>query len=338
MLSLTYNGIETIHFETFVSLSALTSLDLRGNQLRTLPRNPFSSLKHLMSVQLNTSSLVCDCQLSWLPGWLKSITFNATSSMIVSCNYPASLRDRPVASLMNKDFSCKSSPRPEISQSPEDQIVLHGEDVSLACVAQAGTEGDQPKFMWRKNNQLVVDFQLETLESVIGGDGEGGTRHNVTSLLHMHNVTDEDSGEYQCVVRNHYGATYSERANIQVHVFPYFIKTPSSVVVKMGEVAKLECVAAGSPTPQISLWKDGGDDFPAARERRIHVFSNESIFFIKPVQPHDEGQYSCKATNAAGTASANASVTVRQIPEFTKPLQDEVARLGDNALLECQVK
>nr|XP_053641071.1 leucine-rich repeats and immunoglobulin-like domains protein 3 [Cherax quadricarinatus] len=334
-LSLAYNVIETVHVETFVPLVSLTSLDLRGNQLRTLPHNPFLGLKHLNSAQLNTSSLVCDCHLLWLPGWLSSITFNASSSITISCNYPPGLRDRPISSLLSTDFSCESSPRPIISQSPKDQIVLHGANVTLTCVAQAGTDGDQPKFMWRKDNQLLVDFEPEIRISVVGGDGEGGTIHNVTSLLHLHNVSDQDRGEYQCFVRNHYGASYSQCANIQVHVFPYFTKTPTSVAVRMGEVAKLECVAKGSPTPEISLLKDGGDDFPAARERRIHVFSNETIFFIKPVQPHDEGQYTCKATNAAGTASAHASVTVRQIPEFIKPLQDEVARLGDNALLEC---
>ncbi|XP_045606959.2 leucine-rich repeats and immunoglobulin-like domains protein 3 [Procambarus clarkii] len=335
-LSLAYNGIETVHVDTFVSLVALMSLDLRGNQLRSLPHNPFSGLKHLTYVQLNTSSLVCDCHLSWLPEWMAAITFNSSSSMIASCNYPPALIDRPVSSLSDSDFSCESSPRPIISQSPKDQIVLHGANVTLTCVAQAGAAGSQPKFMWRKDNQLLVDLQPETLISVIGGDGEGGAIHNVTSLLHLHNVSDQDRGEYQCFVRNHFGASYSKRANIQVHVFPYFTKTPTSVAVRMGEVAKLECVAKGYPTPDISLLKDGGDDFPAARERRIHVFSNETIFFIKPVQPHDEGQYTCKATNAAGTASTHASVTVRQIPEFIKPLQDEVARLGDNALLECQ--
>ncbi|KAG7155884.1 Leucine-rich repeats and immunoglobulin-like domains protein 3-like 1 [Homarus americanus] len=313
-LSLAYNGIETVHVETFVPLMSLASLDLRGNQLRTLPNNPFARLKHLTSVHLNTSSLVCDCHLSWLPGWLSAVTFNASSSMIISCNYPTSLRDRPVSSLLSTDFSCESSPRPIISQSPKDQIVLHGANVTLACVAQAGAEGDQPKFMWRKNNQLLVDLQPETHISVIGGDGEGGARHNVTSLLHLRNVSDEDSGEYQCVVRNHFGASYSQRANIRVHVFPYFTKTPTSVAVRMGEVAKLECDARGSPTPEISLLKDGGEDFPAARERRIHVFSNETIFFIKPVQPHDEGQYTCKASNAAGTASAHASVTGTGLP------------------------
>ncbi|KAK4311617.1 hypothetical protein Pmani_016904 [Petrolisthes manimaculis] len=341
-LSLAYNSIETIHAETFVPMSSLTTLDLLGNQLRTLPHNPFSTLLHLTTLHLNTSSLVCDCHLAWLPAWLTSFTHNSSNSpasstsLTVSCNYPTSLRERQVSSLHTSEFSCISSPRPEIRQSPKDQIVLHGTNVTLACVAQAGQAGDQPKFMWRKNNQLLVDFKMETLVSVIGGDGEGGAMHNVTSLLHLQNVTEADSGEFQCVVRNHFGASYSERANIQVHIFPYFTKTPSSVGVRAGEVARLECVASGSPAPEISLLKDGGDDFPAARERRIHVLKNETIFFIKPVRPHDEGRYTCRATNAAGTATAHATVSVRQIPEFTKPPKDEIATLGDNAVLECQ--
>lgn len=335
-LSLAYNGIETIHAETFTPLRELSSLDMRGNQIRTIPHNPFIGLNRLTSVQLNTSSLVCDCHLSWLPGWLSSLSFN-NSSIIASCSYPNRLRDRPVATISSRDFACESSPRPIISQSPKDQIALRGANVTLACVAEFGSEGDQPKFMWRKNNQLLVNVQLETLVSVVGGDGEGGAKHNVTSLLHLQNVSDEDTGEYQCVVRNHFGASYSQRANIQVHVFPYFTKRPASVEVRIGEVARLECAAEGSPTPEISLVKDGLD-FPAARERRIHVYNNETIFFIKPVKSDDEGQYTCNAKNAAGVASSHASLTVRQTPKFTKSLQDRVAILGDDAVLECQVR
>lgn len=333
-LSLAYNGIETIHAETFTPLRELSSLDMRGNQIRTLPHNPFIGLNRLTSVQLNTSSLVCDYHLSWLPGWLSSLSFN-NSSIIASCSYPNRLRDRPVATISSRDFARESSPRPIISQSPKDQIALRGANVTLACVAEFGSEGDQPKFMWRKNSQLLVNFQLETLVSVVGGDGEGGAKHNVTSLLHLQNVSDEDTGEYQCVVRNHFGASYSQRANMQVHVFPYFTKRPASVEVRIGDVARLECAAEGSPTPEISLVKDG-IDFPAARERRIHVYNNETIFFIKPVKSDDEGQYTCIAKNAAGVASSHASLTVRETPKFTKGLKDRVARLGDNAVLECQ--
>lgn len=334
-LSLAYNGIETVHVETFAPLESLTSLDLRGNQLRMIPLNPFSRLKRLSTIHMNTSNLVCDCELSWFPGWISGVNFNS-STLRALCSYPPSLKDRPVAFLPSSEFSCESSPRPIISQFPKDFIALRGDNVTLACVAQASTEGDQPRFFWRKDNELLVNFDIETRVSVIGGDGKGGAIHNVTSLLKLPNVTDEDSGSYQCVVRNHFGASYSRRAKVQVHVFPYFTKKPASVAVPVGGVAKLDCAVAGSPAPNMSLLKDGGDDFPAARERRLHAYPNENTYFIKPVEPHDQGQYTCKATNEAGTATANASIIVRQTPKFTKPLQDRVARVGESIVLECQ--
>ena len=336
-LSLSHNNIETIHVETLRPMTSLSSLDLTGNQLRTLPHNPFMGLMHLTSVALNTSSLVCDCHLTWLPSWLASITSNSSTAPVstVKCNYPPSLKGRRVTSLIGTDFSCDASPRPIISHSPVDRVVLHGTNVTLACVAHAGASDFQAKFLWRKDSQLLVDFPITTTEQVV--TVEGRVLHNITSHLLLTNVSERDSGEYQCVVRNDFGASYSRRAHIQVHIYPYFTKRPASVAVRIGEAAKLECAASGSPAPEISLLKDGGEDFPAARERRIHVLSNETLFFIKPVAPHDEGVYTCRATNPAGTASAHVTLTVQQIPKFTKRPKDEVVTLGHNTVLECRV-
>ena len=60
-------------------------------------------------------------------------------------------------------------------------------------------------------------------------DGKG---REVTSELHLHNMTYEDAGKYQCVVKNKFGTTYSERANITVYVYPTFVVTPEDVIVK----------------------------------------------------------------------------------------------------------
>ncbi|XP_073906829.1 leucine-rich repeats and immunoglobulin-like domains protein 1 isoform X3 [Castor canadensis] len=42
------------------------------------------------------------------------------------------------------------------------------------------------------------------------------------------------------------------------------------LTIHSGSMARLECAAKGHPAPQISWEKDGGTDFPAARERRMH--------------------------------------------------------------------
>lgn len=91
---------------------------------------------------------------------------------------------------------------------------------------------------------------------------------------------------------------------------PTFVKTPGDNTIRTGNTAKLECAAEGHPTPEIAWQKDGGTDFPAARERRMHVMPDDDVFFITDVKLEDMGVYSCTAKNTAGTVSANASLTV----------------------------
>lgn len=109
---------------------------------------------------------------------------------------------------------------------------------------------------------------------------------------------------------------WNRRARSQLHfgcpstVLPSFIKMPRDSTIRTGHTARLECAAEGHPTPQIAWQKDGGTDFPAARERRMHVMPDDDVFFIMDVKPEDMGLYSCTARNTAGTVSANATLTV----------------------------
>lgn len=82
------------------------------------------------------------------------------------------------------------------------------------------------------------------------------------------------------------------------------------LTVRVGATARLECAATGHPAPQIAWQKDGGTDFPAARERRMHVMPSDAVFFIVKVKTEDIGVYSCTAQNTAGAISANATLTV----------------------------
>jgi len=93
-------------------------------------------------------------------------------------------------------------------------------------------------------------------------------------------------------------------------VYPTFIKTPVNVVVKAGTTARLDCAASGHPIPEIALQKDGGDDFPAARERRMHILPSDEMFFILDVKMEDQGVYTCMAKNVVGVIAANATLLV----------------------------
>ena len=103
----------------------------------------------------------------------------------------------------------------------------------------------------------------------------------------------------------------TNQPNVYFLEMPSFIKTPVNVSVRAGRTAKLPCDAVGLPTPQVSYQKDGGDDFPAARQRRLHVMMpRDDVFFIVNVKSEDQGVYSCTASNEAGTIRANATLTV----------------------------
>lgn len=93
-------------------------------------------------------------------------------------------------------------------------------------------------------------------------------------------------------------------------MLPSFTKIPYDIAIRTGTTARLECAATGHPNPQIAWQKDGGTDFPAARERRMHVMPDDDVFFITDVKVDDMGVYSCTAQNSAGSVSANATLTV----------------------------
>lgn len=93
-------------------------------------------------------------------------------------------------------------------------------------------------------------------------------------------------------------------------VLPSFLKKPRDNTIRAGTTARLECAAEGHPVPEIAWQKDGGTDFPAARERRMLVMPEDDVFFITDVKIEDMGVYSCTAQNSAGSVSANATLTV----------------------------
>ena len=66
--------------------------------------------------------------------------------------------------------------------------------------------------VWKKDNLVYKGSQVVTLAR----SPDGRTSH-MTSELVLQNITDYDSGRYQCVVSNDFGSTYSSRAKITVH-------------------------------------------------------------------------------------------------------------------------
>uniref|UniRef100_A0A8B9VHI8 Leucine rich repeats and immunoglobulin like domains 3 n=1 Tax=Anas zonorhyncha TaxID=75864 RepID=A0A8B9VHI8_9AVES len=323
------NRIRSITKKAFSGLDALEHLDLSNNAIMSVQGNAFSQMKKLKELHLNTSSLLCDCQLKWLPQWLSENNFQ--SFVNASCAHPQLLKGRSIFAVSLDGFVCDDFPKPQITVQPETQSAIKGSNLSFVC--SAASSSDSPMtFAWKKDNELLHDAEMENYAHL---RAQGGEVMEYTTILRLRNVEFSNEGKYQCVISNHFGSSYSVKAKLTVNMLPSFTKIPMDLTIRAGAMARLECAAVGHPVPQIAWQKDGGTDFPAARKRRMHVMPEDDVFFIVDVKIEDTGVYSCTAQNTAGSISANATLTVLETPSFLRPLLDRTVTKGETAVLQC---
>ncbi|XP_044303316.1 leucine-rich repeats and immunoglobulin-like domains protein 2 isoform X1 [Varanus komodoensis] len=322
------NQIKSVTKKAFAGLQALEYLDLKNNAIMSIQEGAFSQ-PLLKNLGINTSSLLCDCQLKWLRHWF--MHSHLKDSVSVICAHPEWLAGQSILNVNLEDFVCDNFPKPQIRAHPETTIALRGTNVTLTC--KAVSSSDLPmSTTWRKDSEILYDADIENFVRYQQQDGEV---LEYTTVLHVFNVNFTDEGKYQCIISNHFGSNYSNKAKLTVNELPSFVKTPMDLTIRTRAMAKLECAAEGHPPPQISWQKDGGTDFPAARERRMHVMPEDDVFFIANVKIEDMGIYSCMAQNVAGGISANATLTVLETPSFVRPLEDRTVAQGETAVLQC---
>ncbi|XP_068851717.1 leucine-rich repeats and immunoglobulin-like domains protein 2 isoform X3 [Aphelocoma coerulescens] len=297
------NQIKSITKKAFSGLEGLEHLDLSNNAIMSIQENAFAQAQ-LKELALNTSSLLCDCQLKWLPQWLSES--HLLQAVNVSCAHPEWLAGQSLLSVDPDDFVCDNFPKPQIRVHPETTVALRGTNVTLMCTAVSSSDSPMAT-AWRKDSEVLYDAEVENF---VRYQQQSGEVLEYTTVLHLFNVNFTDEGKYQCIVTNYFGSNYSNKAKLTVNELPSFLKTPMDLTIRTGAMARLECAAEGHPPPQISWQKDGGTDFPAARERRMHVMPEDDVFFIANVKMEDMGIYSCMAQNIAGGLSANATLTV----------------------------
>ncbi|XP_036896801.1 leucine-rich repeats and immunoglobulin-like domains protein 1 isoform X2 [Sturnira hondurensis] len=329
-LTLFGNKIKSVAKRAFSGLEGLEHLNLGENAIRSVQFDAFVKMKNLKELRISSDSFLCDCQLKWLPPWLLGRMLQAF--VTATCAHPESLKGQSIFSVLPESFVCDDLPKPQIITQPETTMAVVGKDIRFTCSA-ASSSSSPMTFAWKKDNEVLVNADMENFAHVRAQDGEV---MEYTTILHLRHVTFGHEGRYQCVITNHFGSTYSHKARLTVNVLPSFTKMPHDIAIRTGTMARLECAATGHPNPQIAWQKDGGTDFPAARERRMHVMPDDDVFFITDVKIDDMGVYSCTAQNSAGSISANATLTVLETPSLVVPLEDRVVSMGDTVALQCK--
>nr|CAD7258839.1 unnamed protein product [Timema shepardi] len=145
------------------------------------------------------------------------------------------------------------------------------------------------------------------------------------SILMIAAVTSKHSGNYTCVASNDAGReTFSA---------PLIINEPPSIApfsfgtlpMNAGTFANLQCIVVSGDLPVLITWSHPGDKMAADLELSVMKVANRiSLLTISTLRAVHAGDYTCIASNQAGTAAYTAPLTVNVKPSIlsfsTEPL------------------
>ncbi|XP_074141613.1 sialoadhesin isoform X2 [Sminthopsis crassicaudata] len=198
--------------------------------------------------------------------------------------------------------------------------VKEGEAVSLSCRVTGGAP-DGTTYHWYHDSRHLPESILPT--------------------LHFPSITAEQGGAYHCQARAPGGAT-SLASPVSLHV-SYAPRQPILTALRgleAGRLGLILCQVDSDPQAQLRLLK--GDRLVASSQSSVGVDSsrvtrafNVLRVEIPNVKLEDEGEYTCKASNIFGTASASVAfsaetVVVQVLPSLT-------VREGQSVNLTCVI-
>ncbi|XP_068563703.1 hemicentin-1 [Cebidichthys violaceus] len=190
---------------------------------------------------------------------------------------------------------------PSISRSelPSEMGVLLNESIQLVCRAR-GTP--TPTIQWLKDGEVINNTRDEGLR--ISPDG---------STLTVTGAHTTDSGKYTCVATNTAGQE-DRIFNLNVYVPPLIdgnSETVEQLTTVLDSSVNIECVAAGSPPPQLNWLRNG---LPLPVSSHIRLLSAGQVLRIIRSQVSDSGTYTCIASNRAGVDNRHYNLQVHVPP------------------------
>ncbi|XP_022603168.1 hemicentin-1 [Seriola dumerili] len=181
------------------------------------------------------------------------------------------------------------------SELPSEMGVLLNESIQLVCRVQ-GTP--TPMIQWLKDGEVIKNTGNKGLR--ISPDGSSLT------VIGAHTT---DGGKYTCVASNTAGEE-DRIFNLNVYVPPVIdgnTETAEELTTVLDSSVNIECVATGSPPPQLNWLRNG---LPLPVSSHIRLLSAGQVLRITRTQVSDGGTYTCVASNRAGVDNRHYNLQV----------------------------
>ncbi|KAK2835266.1 hypothetical protein Q5P01_015750 [Channa striata] len=187
------------------------------------------------------------------------------------------------------------------SELPSEMGVLLNESIQLVCRVQGAPT---PTIQWLKDGEVIDSVGTKGLS--VSPDGR---------TLTVLGAQTNDSGKYTCVATNTAGEE-DKIFNLNVYVPPVIdglSETVEELTTVLEGSVNLECVATGSPPPQLNWLRNG---LPLPVSSHIRLLSAGQVLRIARAQVSDGGTYTCVASNRAGVDNKNYNLQVHVPPSL----------------------
>ncbi|CAK9294986.1 unnamed protein product [Gordionus sp. m RMFG-2023] len=188
--------------------------------------------------------------------------------------------------------------------------------------------------------------------------------HPSDSAFYISDVKPADAGYYICKAKNRAGAARLD-LTLKVLELPYLSKPMNDQIITLGQSTVMECMAAGSPFPTVTWFKNGRIlnfskhvDFPVDSNSRDTTFTNNStrvaptadenigdsrltavgqgrFLVLVRSQISDSGIYECVLQNTVGKVASSARLRVitngADIPDSKDDNGDSHAQEGTSS-------
>lgn len=204
---------------------------------------------------------------------------------------------------------------PSVSTAPVDVVSVVGASVDFVVVASGAPA---PAYQWFIGDSPLAD-----------GDGITGS---ATSILTLSNLTASRAGVYRVVISNSAGSVEREAALV-VQTPPMIVSGPGPEVrsVLAGTTVTFTAGASGDPAPSFRWLRNGVE---LADVGNI-TGSSGATLTVASVTEADEGAYSVRATNAAGSATSGTStLSVGRSAMITDQPDGALIAVGDTLSLQ----